>query len=207
MGDSLIAKSLDAWTAALRAAHQADLRPDQGVFAAPLPLDVAAAREADFQAAGWRMDGRSGYDSRDAVATVDISPMRGHQAMFVPHLLGGANLWLDGGLVAVTRDADGATQLDHRGDWLSERFFYCPVGGLWAHPRQGPLTLNPLGTVFGVLLCDLQQGTTQVVLPPPDQAWTFPVMSESQGELQLFADRAAQAAGQVAWGTPANPPG
>ena len=202
-------QALLGWLDRLRAADADGLRADQGIFVAPLPPLVSAARVDDFRAAGWQVDaspdGLSAHDTVDVAARAQLSPDGRHQAMFAAHLgvlSAGAALWIDGQPVAVPRFDDGTSRLDDRGQWLGERFFGVPVGGLYEHPLHGPLNLQALGRLYGMLICDLSLGTRQLVLPPLDQAWTAPVLACVGAQLVLYGSAEDQAAGRAGWRSP-----
>ena len=200
--------AIRAWYATLLGAMSRGVRPDQGVFVAPLPPLVASARATDFRTAHWAMD--SATDAGEAeeqdhwCARAFFSQRQTHCALLFAGDLaewdGGAVLWIDGAPMAVPRASDGSSRIDDAGEWLDPHRFAVPLGGLHAHPRASvKLTSHGLGDVRGLWVYDTATHTARTVLPPDDQAWHHPVAAMVGGQLTVYATPQDRQDGRVAW--------
>ena len=203
-------EAIRSWYAALLDAMREGVRAGQGVFIAPLPPLVAQAGVRDFRAAHWALDAESEVEVREAQEQAHwcgrayFSPNHVHRAvLFAGDLAeweGGAVLWIDGHPAPVPRASDGSSRIDDTGEWLDDRRFAAPLGGLHTHPLATVgLTSHGLGDVRGLWVYDAVDRTARSILPRDDQAWRLPVAAMVQGRLAVYATPQDRLDGRAAW--------
>jgi hypothetical protein len=177
------AAQIEEWLMALLVAGAADIGPDDGPYAAPLPDALVDGTPEDFAAAHFRFSGvgHGANYPRHHLVHVRFAPDLRHRAVTVRRAdWDGSLLWLDGRVVPVPR-GDRGPLADEPGHWADDSTYAVPVGGLWDHPLHDPRLIATLGTIFSLLVCDVARGTQTLLVPRDDEGWYAPRLVRRDG--------------------------
>lgn len=123
-----------------------------------------------------------------------------HRAVHLKDKTEKVGVWVDG--VPLPEDA----WLDESGYWVDDRFYVVQAAGPEDHPEQD-LAMGHLGCrVLAVVIHDVQQATTRMIVPDATETWTDPCVRLDGGTWRLYADGATAEAGRPARLFPAVPP-
>lgn len=121
-------------------------------------------------------------ERREDHVWVDFSAGERHRAVLWADSSRGGTLWVDG-----TRVGEELT-LDLSGQWLDDRFYTVQAEGPADHPAQDHQMGSLVSRIRSVLLYDAERSRTRLLVPGPDEPWTFPWIVSDGRSLLVYAD-------------------